>query len=106
MNVFQAMPGFIDNSELIPAQRWRKASHYYLKSMGRGGYRKPKTASEMFRDCIRPYNNLYELYMSCKDADIYIRCKDKYGREIVFTTGLFAQIRDRKLLRDKKLNKV
>lgn len=74
--------------------------------MGRGGYRKPKTASEMFRDCIRPYNNLYELYMSGEDANIYIRCKDKYGREIVFATGLFAQILDRKSLRDKKLNKV
>lgn len=74
--------------------------------MGRSGYRKSKTASEMFRDCIRPYNNLYELYMSGKDADIYIRCKDKYGREIVFATGLFAQILDQKSLRDKKLNKV
>lgn len=66
-----------------------------------GGYHKSKTASQIFRDVIRPYGNLYEFYKSCKDADVYIRCKDDKGRETVFATGVFARMLDRKLLRFK-----
>jgi hypothetical protein len=60
----------------------------------------------MFRDVIHPYDNLYEFYMSCEDADVYICCKDDKGRETVFATGIFAQMLDCKLLKCKKLNKV
>lgn len=74
--------------------------------MGRGGYRKPNTATEMFRDSIKPYDDLYEFYKDNKDADIYIRCKDKWGRETVFATGVFAQALSCNSLIDKKLNKV
>ena len=71
-----------------------------------GGYHKSKTVSEMFRDTIQLYGNLYEFYKSCEDADVYIRCKDDKGRETVFATGIFAQMLDCKLLKCKKLNKV
>lgn len=74
--------------------------------MARGGYHKSKTALQMFRDVIQPYGNLYEFYKSCKDADVYICCKDDKGRETVFATGIFVQMLDRKLLTNKKLNKV
>lgn len=74
--------------------------------MDRGGYHKSKTASQMFRDVIHPYGNLYEFYKSCEDADVYICCKDYKGRKTVFATGISAQMLDRKLLTNKKLNKV
>lgn len=73
--------------------------------MGKRSYCNPKIASEMFRNTIQQYGNLYEFYKSCEDADVYVRCKDDKGRETVFATGLFAQMLDRKLLIDKKLNK-
>ena len=67
--------------------------------MGRGGHNKPKTATEMFRESIQPYKNLYEFYKESKDADIIIRCKDKWGREITFMTGVFAnKLHDKTLI--------
>lgn len=79
----------------------RKANLYYPKSMSRGGYNKPKTATEMFRESIQPYDNLYEFYKVSKDADIIIHCKDKWGREITFVTGVFANELNDKLLINK-----
>ncbi len=69
--------------------------------MGKGVCYEPKTASQMFRDVIQPYGNLYEFYKSCEDADVYICCKDDKGCETVFATGIFAQMLDCKLLRNK-----
>lgn len=69
--------------------------------MRRGGYNKPKTATEMFRESIKPYNNLYELYKAGKDVDIFIHCKDKWGHEITFATGVFAKELDDKILINK-----
>lgn len=59
--------------------------------MIRGGYNKPNTVTDMFRDSIRPYDNLYDFYNATKNADVIIRCKDKWGREVTFATGVFAQ---------------
>lgn len=59
--------------------------------MSRGGYNKSKTATEMLRDSIIPYNNLYDFYNAAKDADVIIHCKDKSGHEVTFATGIFAQ---------------
>ena len=77
-----------------------------MRDMGRGSCNKPKTATEMLRDCIQPYGNLYEFYKACKDADIIIHCKDKRGHEITFATGRFAEYVDGNQLRNNKLNKV
>ena len=74
--------------------------------MNRGGHKKPKTATEMFRESIQPYDNLYEFYKACKDADILIHCKDKYGREITFATGIFAEKLNDNSLKWHKLNNV
>lgn len=74
--------------------------------MGRGGNKKPKTATEMLRESIQPYDNLYEFYKACKNADVIIHCKDKWGREITFATGVFAEQMNNKTLTDNKLNKV
>lgn len=74
--------------------------------MGRGGHNKPKTATEIFRESIQPYKNLYEFYKESKDADIIIRCKDKWGHEVMFATGAFANKLNDKALTSKKLNKV
>ena len=74
--------------------------------MGRGGNKKPKTATEMFRESIQPYDNLYEFYKACKDADVIIHCKDKWGHEVMFVTGAFANKLNDKALTSKKLNKV
>ena len=74
--------------------------------MGRGGHNNPKTATEMFRESIQPYDNLYEFYKACKDADVTIHCKDKWGREITFATGAFANELNGNPLRSNKLNKV
>lgn len=60
----------------------------------------------MFRESIQPYDNLYEFYKACKDADIIIRCKDKWGHEVMFATGAFANKLNDKALTSKKLNKV
>ena len=60
----------------------------------------------MFRESIQPYDNLYEFYKVCKDADVIIHCKDRLGREITFATGLFAEQMNDKTLTDNKLNKV
>lgn len=64
------------------------------------------TATEMFRESIRPYSNLYEFYKACKEADTIIHCNDKQGREVTFATGMFAQRLIDNCLTDKKLNKV
>lgn len=69
--------------------------------MSRGGYNKPKTATEMFRESIQPYDNLYEFYKESKDADIIIHCKDKWGCEITFATGAFAKELNDKMLINK-----
>lgn len=74
--------------------------------MDRGGYKQPKTATEMFRESIHPYDNLYEFYKACKDADVIIHCKDKWGHEVMFVTGAFANKLNDKALINKKLNKV
>ena len=74
--------------------------------MGRRGHKKPKTATEMFRESIQPYDNLYEFYLSGKDADIIIHCKDKWGREVTFATGVFANKLNDNTLKSNKLNKV
>lgn len=67
--------------------------------MGRGGHNKPKTATDMFRESIQPYNNLYKFYKACKDANVIIHCKDKCGREITFMTGVFAnKLHDKTLI--------
>ena len=60
----------------------------------------------MLRESIQPYKNLYEFYKASKDANILIHCKDKWGREITFTTGVFAEQMNDKTLTDNKLNKV
>ena len=70
------------------------------------GYKQPKTATEMLRESIQPYDNLYELYKACKDADVIIHCKDKWGCEITFVTGVFAEQMNDKTLTDNKLNKI
>lgn len=59
--------------------------------MSKRNCNKPKTATEMFRESIQPYDNLYEFYKACKDVDIIIHCKDKLGHEITFATGVFAE---------------
>lgn len=69
--------------------------------MGRGSCNKPKTATEMLRDSIQPYSNLYELYKAGKDADILIHCKDKWGHEVTFATGAFANGMNNKILINK-----
>lgn len=69
--------------------------------MGRGGYKEFKTATEMFRESIQPYDNLYEFYKAGKDADILIRCKDKLGREVMFATGIFVNELNDKMLINK-----
>lgn len=74
--------------------------------MDRGSCKQPKTATEMLRESIQPYDNLYEFYKACKDADVIIHCKDKWGREVMFATGVFANELNYKALIDKKLNKV
>ena len=74
--------------------------------MKRGGHKKPKTANEMLRESIRPYDNLYEFYEASRDADIIIHCKDKWGREITFATGVFAERMNGNRLENNKLNKV
>ena len=95
------MPGFIGKSGLILMQRLRKVNHCYLKDMDRGGYKQPKTATEMLRESIQPYDNLYEFYKACKDADALIHCKDNQGREITFATGVFANELNDKILINK-----
>ena len=55
----------------------------------------------MFRESIQPCNNLYEFYKASKDADVIIHCKDKWGREITFATGVFANEINDKVLIDK-----
>lgn len=87
-------------------QRLRKANHCCLKDMDRGGYKQPKTTTEMLRESIQPYDNLYEFYKACKDADVIIHCKDKWGHEVMFMTGVFANELNDKALINKKLNKV
>lgn len=72
-----------------------------MRDMNRGGYKKPKTATEMFRESIQPYDNLYEFYKASKDADILIHCKDKQGCEITFATGVFANGLNDKILINK-----
>ena len=74
--------------------------------MKRGGHKKPKTATEMLCESIRPYDNLYEFYEASRDADIIIHCKDKWGHEVMFATGAFANKLNDKALTSKKLNKV
>lgn len=74
--------------------------------MDRGGCKYSKTATKMFRESIQPYDNLYEFYKACKDADVIIHCKDKWGREVMFRTGAFANELNDKALINKKLNKV
>ena len=74
--------------------------------MSRGGRKKPMTATEMFRESIRPYSNLYEFYKACKEADTIIHCNDKQGREVTFATGMFAQLLGENHLINNKLNKV
>ena len=64
------------------------------------------TTTEMLRESIKPYSNLYELYKAGKDSDIIIHCKDKQGCEVTFATGMFAQRLIDNCLIDKKLNKV
>lgn len=59
--------------------------------MSRGGYNNPKTATEMLRESIYPYDNLYDFYNAAKNADVIIHCKDKWGREVTFATGIFVQ---------------
>lgn len=77
-----------------------------MRDIGRRGHKKPKTATEMFSNSIQPYDNLYDFYQESKDADIFIHCKDKWGREITFATGVFAEQMNDKTLTDNKLNKV
>jgi hypothetical protein len=74
--------------------------------MDRGGYKQPKTATETLRESIQPYDNLYEFYKACKDADVIIHCKDKFGCEITFETGRFANKLNDNTLKSNKLNKV
>lgn len=74
--------------------------------MKRGGHKKPKTATEMLRKSIRPYDNLYEFYKASKDADIIIHRKDKWGHEVTFATGIFAGQMNDNWLENNKLNKV
>ena len=69
--------------------------------MGKGSYKKPKTATEMLRESIQPYKNLYEFYKAGKNADIIIHCKDKWGREVVFATGVFTNGLNDKALMNK-----
>lgn len=69
--------------------------------MSRGDYNKPMTATDIFRKSIQPYDNLYEFYKESKDADIIIHCKDKWGREITFATGVFANKLNKKILISK-----
>lgn len=64
------------------------------------------TATEMLRESIQPYSNLYEFYKAGKGADIIIHCKDKQGREVTFATGMFAQMPGDNNLIYNKLNKV
>ena len=83
-----------------------KSKSLLLERYGKRGHKKYKTATEMFRESIHPYDNLYDFYQESKDADIFIHCKDKYGRETTFATGIFAYRMNDNSLVDNKLNKV
>ena len=91
---------------LILMQRLRKVNHCCLIDMDRGGQKYPKKATEMFRESIHPYDSLYEFYQAGKDADIIILCKDKWGREITFMTGTFANKLNDNTLKSNKSKKV